>query len=240
MLEGLAALAPKTPITKPKPAKDESLVLIKRALRENGRKYAPRYALAFALMTLVSVFTGASAWILKNVVNDVFIMKNSALIWGIAAAVFVIYAGRGVADYAQTVVMNAIGRDIVADHQKKIYNHLISQDMQYFNTASLGEIIMFFQSGSGAVRSLMNLLMTSVGKDALSLISLGSVMVMMDPILSIFAFLITPGALFGIKSIKNRIRAIGAREHPGHGADHRQAEGFDPRHSCRQILRPRD
>jgi len=194
---------------------DEGRKLIARVLRENGRRYMPRYALAFGLMAVVSGLTGASAWIIKNIVNDVFISQNSALIWGIAAGVLVIYSGRGIADYAQTTVMNAISRDIVADHQNRIYRHLLAQDMRFFNTASIGELVMYFSNGAHAVANLMHLLITSLGRDLLSLISLTAVMVAMDPILSMIAFLVAPGALWGITSIRRRIRNIGRQEHAG-------------------------
>jgi subfamily B ATP-binding cassette protein MsbA len=193
----------------------QSRRLITRVLKENGVKYLPRYLLAFGIMAVVSGLTGASAWILKSVVNDVFVQKNTGLIWAVSLAVFVIYSGRGLADYAQTVLMSRINRDITTSQQKRIYNHLMSQDMRFFNTAALGEIMMYFSQGASGVAGLLSLLLTSLGKDALSLISLGTVMVVMDPVLSLFAFIVTPGALFGIRSIKARIRNIGGNEQAG-------------------------
>lgn len=194
---------------------DQGRVLIARVLRENGRKYLPRYIFAFCLMAMVSALTGASAWITKNIVNDVFIGQNTALIWAIAIGVLLIYAGRGLADYGQAVIMNRISREIVADHQKRIYRHLLAQDMRFFGSASIGDLVMYFSNGANAVASLMNLLMTSLGKDLMSLISLTIVMVAMDPILSIFALLIAPGAIWGVTSLKQRIRNIGHHEHAG-------------------------
>lgn len=194
---------------------DEGRRLVMRVLRDNWRAHLGNYLLAFALMTLVSALTGASAWITKNIVNDIFIGQNQALIWVIAIGVLLIYTGRGLADYAQAVVMNRIGRDIVADYQKKIYRHLLAQDMRFFGSASIGEFVMYFAGGANAVSALLSLLLTSVGKDLMSVVSLTVVMIVMDPVLSVFALLIVPGALWGVQSIKKRIRNIGHHEHAG-------------------------
>lgn len=189
--------------------------LIRRVLKENGRKYLPRYMLALGLMAIVSTLTGASAWIMKSIFNDVLVARDAALIIALAAGVFIIYAGRGLADYGQTVVMNGVGRTIVAEQQKRIIKHLLAQDMRFYNTASVGNVIVLLQQGADSIRSLMNLLLTSLGKDLLSLISLGTVMVLMDPVLSAIAFVITPAALLSLGSIKRRIRELGKLEWKG-------------------------
>jgi ATP-binding cassette subfamily B protein len=193
----------------------DSLKLIRRVLKENGRRYLPRYALALGLMSVVAGMTGASAWIMKGIFNDVLVGRDATLIAGLAISVFIIYAGRGLADYGQTVVMNGIGRTIVAEQQRKIFSHLLAQDMRFFNTASVGNVIVILTQGADSVRNIMNLLLTSLGKDLLSVISLGTVMVMMDPVLSAIAFVVTPVALLSLGSIKKRIRALGKLEFKG-------------------------
>lgn len=197
-------------------AKDQagrnSLKLIRRVLKENGRKYLPRYLLALGLMAIVSGLTGASAWIMKSIFNDVLVARDGALIAALSLGVFLIYAGRGLADYGQTVVMNKVGRTIVAEQQRRVFGHLLAQDMRFYNTASVGNIIVLLTQGAEGIRGILNLLLTSLGKDLLSLISLGTVMVLMDPILSAIAFVVTPVALLSLGSIKKRIREIGKLE----------------------------
>lgn len=200
--------------TKDVPERD-SLKLIRRVLKENGRKYLPRYMVALGLMAIVSGLTGASAWIMKSIFNDVLVGRDGTLIAGLAVAVFVIYAGRGLADYGQTVVMNGVGRTIVAEQQRKVFGHLLAQDMGFYNTASVGNVIVILTTGADAVRNVMNLMLTSFGKDFLSLISLGTVMVVMDPILSAIAFVVTPVALLSLGNIKKRIRSLGKLEFKG-------------------------
>src|SRR5690606_14967689 len=121
-------------------SRSDGLALLVRVFKENAPRYWPRYAAALVLMGLVAAATGASAWIMKSVINDVFIARDQAMIQMVALGVFVIFFVRGFADYGQVVIMNSIGRRIIGDHQKRLYIHLLDQGMAFFNSASLGQV----------------------------------------------------------------------------------------------------
>ncbi len=193
----------------------DQLHLIGRVVGDNGRKYLPRYLIAFVLMAIVAGMTAASAWIMKSVINDVFIARNEALVGVVAVGVFAIFSIRGLADYGQTVVMNGIGRNIIADQQKRLYNHLLAQGMDYFNAASLGEIVTRVSHSSMAIRQVLDLIIRSLGKDLLSVIALVGVMIAQDPLLSVLALVIMPAILFGMRMLVRRIRNIGRAEYAG-------------------------
>ena len=57
---------------------DGAPALIRRLVTENARAFAPLYALAFVCMGLVAATTGASAWVLKDVIN---LNRICALTW---------------------------------------------------------------------------------------------------------------------------------------------------------------
>ena len=66
---------------------DGTVQVIKRLLSENLRAYIPRYMVAFVFMGMVAATTAASAWIMKDVINEVFINRDKAMIYVIAGAV---------------------------------------------------------------------------------------------------------------------------------------------------------
>ncbi|MEM8704739.1 MAG: ABC transporter ATP-binding protein, partial [Pseudomonadota bacterium] len=59
--------------------------LIKRVLGENFRRYIPKYLLAFVFMGIIAATTAASAWIMRDVVNEVFVNKDSRMVYVIGA-----------------------------------------------------------------------------------------------------------------------------------------------------------
>ncbi|MFC5067226.1 ABC transporter ATP-binding protein [Flaviflagellibacter deserti] len=189
------------------------MALLKRLLREEGRQYAPRYVLALALMGVVAAATGASAWIIQSVVNDIFINKNAAMIWVVATSVLAIYLAKGVADYYRAKVMNRIGTDIISSQQKRLYAHLLDQGMDYFNSASIGDVVTRVSGNALAIRRALDLIVTSFGKDFLSLVSLVTVMVIQDPWLSLVSLVIMPAAVLGVTSLVKRTRKIAGQEY---------------------------
>ena len=71
--------------------------------------------------------TAASAWIMRDVINGIFIDRRAAMVLPIGLAVFAIFIAKGVATYGQTVILSRIGANIVASIQKRIADHVLAQ-----------------------------------------------------------------------------------------------------------------
>ena len=96
-----------------------------RLLREQGRTYAPRYAVAFSFMAVVAACTALTAWMMKDVINRIFVDRDQhALIW-VPAAILAIFLVKGCAGYLQEISLSSIGNRIVALTQKRMYDHLL-------------------------------------------------------------------------------------------------------------------
>ena len=62
-----------------------SFALIGRLLREQGPRHWRGYVFAFLCMAAMASSTAASAWVMKDVIDKVFIAKNMTALWQIAA-----------------------------------------------------------------------------------------------------------------------------------------------------------
>ncbi|MBG6148456.1 MAG: hypothetical protein NXI02_02495 [Rhodobacteraceae bacterium] len=63
---------------------DGTVRLVWRLLSENYRNYLPKYGLAFVFMAMIAATTAASAWIMHDVVNEVFVNKDATMVYVIA------------------------------------------------------------------------------------------------------------------------------------------------------------
>jgi ATP-binding cassette subfamily B protein len=110
----------------------DDLALLARLIRERGRKYAPQYAVAFILMFIVAGTTAFSAWLMKDVVNLIFVDRAAgALVW-LPAVVIGIFTAKGVSSYFQEVMLARIGNRMVAETQTQMFDHLLSQDLSFY------------------------------------------------------------------------------------------------------------
>ena len=73
-------------------AQRPTLGLLARILRENGRAYLPRYAVAFVFMFIFAGATALSAFMMRDVINKVFVDRDPAALAWIPGAILAIFA----------------------------------------------------------------------------------------------------------------------------------------------------
>jgi len=191
---------------------DGSVQLIKRLLSENIRAYIPRYFLAFIFMGLVAATTAASAWIMKDVINEVFINRDKAMIYTIAGVVIFIFTLKGLSTYGQMVVLSRVGNAIVADLQNRLFRRLTEQDQAYFDRMSLPELSIRVNTGALSARSVMEMMVLTLGRDVLTLLGLVVVMIVQDPLMSLLALVIMPPAVIGVSILVRRVKTYAKRQ----------------------------
>ncbi|WP_415717220.1 ABC transporter ATP-binding protein [Roseibium sp.] len=185
---------------------------VKRLLSENIRDYLPRYLLAFLFMGLVAASTAASAWIMKDVINEVFINRDKMMIYIIAGAVIFIFTIKGASTYGQMVVLSRVGNAIVADLQQKLFRRLTEQDLAYFDRMSLPELAIRVNTGAASARAVIELIVLSLGRDVLTLIGLIAVMIIQDPVMSLLALVIMPPIVIAVSVLVRRVKTYAKRQ----------------------------
>ena len=185
-----------------------SRYLLYRLLSENFHVYAKRYAFAFIFMGIVAATTGLSAWIMRDIVNEIFISHDFNQVWMISIAVMVIFLTKGFATYMQATTLARVGNSIVADMQRKLYRHFMNQGADFFQEFPSSELITRISHNASAARGVMDLMVTSLGRDLLSLFGLIVVMVYQDPLMSLIAFVIAPPAIFVVSRLVRRVKRI--------------------------------
>ena len=116
------------------PSSEESAAILKRVFRENWRRYFWRYVLAFVFLVIVSACTAFPAYIVYNIINDVFVSQDLQTAYYIAAAIFIAFTLRGFATYGYLFVLGKIGNNIVARYQRRIYSHLLKLGIGFYKT----------------------------------------------------------------------------------------------------------
>ncbi|WP_417684048.1 ABC transporter ATP-binding protein [Roseibium sp.] len=191
---------------------DGTIQLVGRLIRENAREYTSRYILAFVFMGLVAASTAASVWILKDVINEVFVNKDGDAVYLIAFAVMVIFSIKGCSAYGQMVVLGRIGNAIVAKLQCKLFARLLQQDMSYFDKTSFGDIAVRIGRGAGDTRAVIDLVVTALGRDVLTVLALIVVMIVQDPLLSMISLVIMPPAVLGVGTLIKRVKKYAKKQ----------------------------
>ena len=189
--------------------------LIRRLLAEQGLVHWRKYAVAFTLMAISASCTALSAYLIGDVINQAYVNHNLTgifILGGITAALFTI---KGLATYGHSVMLSQIGNRIVADNQRSVFAKLLNEGLGFFSDRHSTEFIARLSAGAAAATQVINLLITSLGRDLLSLIGLLTVMVVQDPLMSFISFVVAPPAFFVLRKLIRRIYGIARTQFQG-------------------------
>jgi ATP-binding cassette subfamily B protein len=189
--------------------------LIRRLLAEQGFVHWRKYAFAGTLMAISASCTALSAYLIGDVINQAYVNHNLTgivILGGITAALFTV---KGLASYGHSVILSQIGNRIVADNQRAVFGKLLKEGIGFFSDRHSTEFIARLSAGAAAATQVINLLITSLGRDLLSLIGLLTVMVVQDPLMSFISFVVAPPAFFVLRKLVRRIYGIARAQFQG-------------------------
>jgi subfamily B ATP-binding cassette protein MsbA len=189
--------------------------LIERLIREQGVNYWRAYVVSFALMAVAAAATALSTYLLKDVINAAYEERNFRTIVWLSITIAVIFTIRGAATYAHTVNLQRIANAILARNQRQLFAKLMRENIGFFSDRHSSEFLARMTLGATAIAQVLNLLITSVGRDLLTMTGLVIVMLVQDPIMALFGLLIAPPALFVLRKLMRRMKGLAGDQFTG-------------------------
>ncbi|MDR6755320.1 ATP-binding cassette subfamily B protein [Mycoplana sp. BE70] len=180
--------------------------VLKRVIAENGRDHIRGYLLAIFCLAVVAGSTAFTAWIMEAVVNEAFANRRADLVAWICGAILLAFILRGFATYGQAVALSKIGNSIVARYQRRLYSHLMTLSVDFFSEARSARLAAQINQNINGIRDVLNMTVTSIARDFLTLIALIGVMISKDALLTGIVFLVAPPLLLGLRYISKRLK----------------------------------
>ncbi|KRB26437.1 MULTISPECIES: ABC transporter ATP-binding protein [Mesorhizobium] len=190
----------------------ENQRLIVRLVKESFGQHKFGYGAAILSMLVVAGMTAASAWILREITNEFVIDKRIDRVNMIAGAVAGIFILKGLANFVQAYFMSRVGNAIIADRQRKIYDRILAQGIEFYHSTSSSDLITRITNNAQAARNVLDLIVTSYVRDLVTLLALIGVMIWQQPALSLICFVVGPLAIYGVNRILKRVRKFAAME----------------------------
>ena len=192
-----------------------SMSLIKRLIRDVGWRHWPSYAGAFACMALVAGATALSAWLMKDIVNQIFIGQKLDFLFILSGSVVAIFLVKGLSTYGQQVILSRVANSVVADVQRRIFDHMLQWSVRQYTERHSSDFMARQAFITRSAGSLLNLLITAFARDALTVVGLLTVMIIQDPVVSLVALIFMPFAVFGVSKLSDRVRKVVQEEFAG-------------------------
>ncbi len=159
-------------------------------------------------MSIAAGATAALAYLMEPVLDEVFINQDQSMLILVPVAVIVVTLIKGLATFAQGILMAYVGQRIIANLQSLIFSHLLRFDLAFFQNTASGNLISRLTNDVNLMRNAVSNALTGMVKDSLTLLFLVAVMFEKDWRLAVIAFVVFPLAVFPIIRIGKRTRKI--------------------------------
>jgi ATP-binding cassette, subfamily B, bacterial MsbA len=186
-----------------------------RLLREAIPGNRLRLLWAFACMGAVAASSAGVAWAMKDAINLVLVSRDAVALLALPALIFLLSAIRGLADYGQSVTVARIGSSAAAALQVRLFRAILSFEQSFFDNKRSGRLAARVNTNVRMAKQALVTLATTVGRDALTVLALGLVMVLTDPLLAIVGLVAAPMILFGMTAIARRAKGLSREELEG-------------------------
>lgn len=186
--------------------KYQTLPIVQRLIKNYLRPYSGDLILALLSMILAAAMTAAFAALIQPVIDDVLGGGKPSIIWGLSALIMILFLIRGIASYADTVLMNKIGQHIVSDIQENLFQNFMRQDLPFYFKNPSGQLITRVINDVNAMRNAVTEVLTGIGKSLLTFIFLIGVMFYRDWVLALATIFLFPIAIGFVAWIGRRLR----------------------------------
>lgn len=177
-------------------------------MRVYVRPHYHKLGLAITCMVIVALMTTASAYMMKPMLDEVFLAHEPGMLMLVPLMVATVFILKGLASYGQDVFLGYIGQRVVSDMQMQLFSHLMHSDIGTFHEESTGKLISRFTNDIMMMRYAVSNLLTGVARELLSMFFLIGLMIYQSWELSIIALLFYPLAFYPIVRLGKRMRKI--------------------------------
>ncbi len=168
--------------------------------------YKRQFLFAIIGMIAVAVGTAGTAQLIKPVLDDVFINKDTEMLALMPFLLVGVFALKGVGQYIQTYYMSFIGLDVVRKLRNKLVKHLSYQDMQFFQTMHTGEILSRVTNDIARIQTVVTNMIPNLIRESLTIVALTGYVIYESPKLAFYFLIIMPLALYPLSRLAKKMK----------------------------------
>ncbi|MEF3191533.1 MAG: ABC transporter ATP-binding protein/permease [Campylobacterales bacterium] len=170
--------------------------------------YGRQIFLAIVGMLLVAIGTSGSAWLVKPMLDEIFINKDLAMLTLVPIGIILAYAAKGIGRYIQTYYTNYIGQDILRRLRDELLSTLISLDLAFHRRHHSGELISRLTNDVNRVQQIVANMLPDLVREGITAIALLVVVISMSPKLAFYALIVMPLAIIPLAKLAKKMKRL--------------------------------
>ncbi|HOV84724.1 MAG TPA: lipid A export permease/ATP-binding protein MsbA [Syntrophobacteraceae bacterium] len=167
-----------------------------------------RLALAMICMLGVAACTAASAYLIKPVLDDIFVFKKMGMLKILPLLVLMLFVVKGVCAWGNAYWMSYVGQHIIAQLRQDLYSHMQTLSLSFFDRMPTGVLMSRITNDVSQLQDAVTDSITGLLKDSFSILGLTVVVFYRDWQLALIAMAVLPFAFYPIVKFGRMLRRI--------------------------------
>jgi len=181
--------------------------LLKR-LYEFIKPYRVKLMIAMMAMICVSIGTGAQTYLVKDVLDKIFIEKNEFYLKMLPLVLLLIFFLKGGMYYIYSILLEQVGQSVIRDFRLHIFYHIHKQSISFFTTMPTGTLMSRVISDVALLQRAVSKSLIGSIRDFFQVIILLGVVFYMNWKLAMITFIVLPVAAYPIVRFGRLFRKV--------------------------------
>ena len=174
-------------------------------------RYRVRLIAALVCSALVAAMTGAYAWLVRPVLDGIFIAKDQTLLIILPLTILAVSVLKALFNYGQAYLINYVGNQVVTELREELFLQLMRMPVSYHDNNTSGRLMsrvfndvsMMANAGAGVLREIF--------QQALTCVALVGVIFYQNWKLATVSVIVAPLSIYTIVRRGKRLRTLATR-----------------------------
>ncbi len=184
-------------------------------MKDFFKQYSPYYKnyklfffYSFVGIILVSAATSGTAYAIQPLLDDIFINKNKEMLYMMPFIVIALYTAKGFGRYMQVYYISFIGQDITRIVRDKLFSHVLSLDMDFFQKKHGGELVSRITNDINRIQQAISNYVAEFLSEILTIVGLIALVIYHSPELAFYGLIVLPIAIYPLSLLAKRMKKL--------------------------------
>ena len=184
-------------------------------MKEFFKQYIPYYKdykiqffYSFIGIILVAASTSGTAYAIQPLLDDIFINKDEEMLYLMPFFVIALYGAKGFGRYIQAYYISYIGQDITRIVRDKLFSHVLTLDMDFFQKKHGGELVSRITNDINRIQQAVSSSIAEFIRETLTIFGLIGLVIYHSPELAFYGLVVLPLAIYPLSKLAKKMKKL--------------------------------
>ena len=172
------------------------------------KNYKLQFFYSLIGIILVAASTSGTAYAIQPLLDDIFINKDQNMLYLMPFIIIALYTAKGFGRYIQAYYISFIGQDITRIVRDKLFSHVLTLDMDFFQKRHGGELVSRIVNDINRIQSAVSNSVAEFLRETLTIIGLIGLVIYHSPELAFYGLVVLPLAIYPLSKLAKRMKKL--------------------------------